>query len=413
MNYYELLGVTPQAGQAEIKSAFKQLALRYHPDRNPGNPEAEEKFKIINEAYHVLSDSILKARYDQKLFNQYSTEEERLEQAYREAARRRAAYQSRRPQSIYDRLGRFGWQDGYTSSRPYKIDKEYFKVQAYTLLLFLAIAGSIMGMVRLADYLKKQEYLKLKQQNDLVMQQADSLFKHEQYEKALSIMSDLVKKYPSEINYIRAESSMIDGVRKIAEWEFDKHSYKNAADKYILLLGYENNQRISTWYRISECHHALGNYELSINALKQIHKRDQNDIRVLLRIAQIYSRDLDQDSLALPYFNQCKAMFINRMENSFGKAFELVIRPETLPTIYFDIFEGRAKSNIKLNNFEDAYTDCKWALYLKPKESEMYYLRAVCRIATGRNYQICEDLKMAHKLGHLASNDLIRKYCSS
>jgi curved DNA-binding protein CbpA len=413
MNYYELLGVTPQASQAEIKSAFKQLALRYHPDRNPGNPEAEEKFKIINEAYHVLSDSILKARYDQKLFNQYSTEEERLEQAYREAARRRAAYQSRRPQSIYDRLGRFGWQDGYTSSRPYKIDKEYFKVQAYTLLLFLAIAGSIMGMVRLADYLKKQEYLKLKQQNDLVMQQADSLFKHEQYEKALSIMSDLVKKYPSEINYIRAESSMIDGVRKIAEWEFDKHSYKNAADKYILLLGYENNQRISTWYRISECHHALGNYELSINALKQIHKRDQNDIRVLLRIAQIYSRDLDQDSLALPYFNQCKAMFINRMEYSFGKAFELVIRPETLPTIYFDIFEGRAKSNIKLNNFEDAYTDCKWALYLKPKESEMYYLRAVCRIATGRNYQICEDLKMANKLGHLASNDLIRKYCSS
>ncbi len=412
MNFYELLGVTPQASQTDIKSAFKRLALQYHPDRNPDNPEAEEKFKIINEAYHVLSNEHLRFNYDQKLYGQYSTEEDRLRQAYRAAAQKRAAYQRRRPQSIYDRLGRFGWQDDYTASRPYKIDKEYFRVQAYTLFVFLIIAGSIMGVFRLVDYWKKQEYLKIKQANDLVMHQADSLFSKKQYEDALRLMNELVRKNPTEIIYIRAEASMLDGVRKLAEWEFDKRAFKDAADKYILLLGYENNQRLSTWQRISECHHALGNYQLSINALKQMHKRDQNDIRVLLRIAQIYAINMNDDSLALSYFDQCKSMFIKRMENSYGKAFELVIKPAGLPDIYFDIFEGRAKSNLKLNNFEEAYKDCKWALYLRPQAAEMYYLRAVSRIATGRNYFICEDLKMANKLGHSASNDLIRKYCS-
>jgi molecular chaperone DnaJ len=63
--YYEVLGIDKGASEIEIKKAFKKLALKYHPDRNPDNKEAEEKFKEINEAYQVLSDPEKKARYDQ------------------------------------------------------------------------------------------------------------------------------------------------------------------------------------------------------------------------------------------------------------------------------------------------------------------------------------------------------------
>ena len=55
-DYYKILGVDRKATESEIKSAFRKLALQYHPDRNPGNKTAEEKFKEINEAHEVLSD---------------------------------------------------------------------------------------------------------------------------------------------------------------------------------------------------------------------------------------------------------------------------------------------------------------------------------------------------------------------
>ncbi|WP_224248599.1 molecular chaperone DnaJ [Hyalangium gracile] len=63
-DYYEILGVQKNVSPQELKSAFRKVALQYHPDRNPGNKEAEEKFKEASEAYEVLSDPERRARYD-------------------------------------------------------------------------------------------------------------------------------------------------------------------------------------------------------------------------------------------------------------------------------------------------------------------------------------------------------------
>ena len=63
-DYYEVLGVSRDCGEQELKSAYRKLALKYHPDRNPGDSEAEERFKEASEAYQVLSDQDKRAAYD-------------------------------------------------------------------------------------------------------------------------------------------------------------------------------------------------------------------------------------------------------------------------------------------------------------------------------------------------------------
>ena len=68
-NYYEILGVTPNATEEEIKRSFRRLARQCHPDLNPGDKAAEERFKQIGEAYEILSDGDRRARYDQ--FSRY------------------------------------------------------------------------------------------------------------------------------------------------------------------------------------------------------------------------------------------------------------------------------------------------------------------------------------------------------
>ncbi|MDT3406746.1 UNVERIFIED_CONTAM: DnaJ-class molecular chaperone [Pseudacidovorax intermedius] len=64
-DYYEVLEISKSASADEIKKAYRKMAIKYHPDKNPGDKEAEEKFKEAAEAYEVLSDDQKRSRYDQ------------------------------------------------------------------------------------------------------------------------------------------------------------------------------------------------------------------------------------------------------------------------------------------------------------------------------------------------------------
>ena len=70
-NYYDILGVTEKAGAEEIKKVYRKLAQKYHPDRNPDKPDAEERFKEVQEAYDVLSDIQKRKQYDRMRKNPF------------------------------------------------------------------------------------------------------------------------------------------------------------------------------------------------------------------------------------------------------------------------------------------------------------------------------------------------------
>ena len=76
-DYYSVLGVSKDSSQPEIKKAYRKLALKYHPDKNQGNVDAEKKFKEISEAYHTLSDKESKYQYD-NIFDKFFPDNKEL-----------------------------------------------------------------------------------------------------------------------------------------------------------------------------------------------------------------------------------------------------------------------------------------------------------------------------------------------
>ena len=77
-DYYEVLGVEKTASEEEIKKAYRKIAIKYHPDRNPGDKQAEEKFKEAAEAYNILHDPQKRQQYDQST-DLWVAEQEALE----------------------------------------------------------------------------------------------------------------------------------------------------------------------------------------------------------------------------------------------------------------------------------------------------------------------------------------------
>ncbi len=98
-NFYTVLGIAYTATQEEIKKAYRKIALQFHPDRNPNNKEAEDKFKEAAEANETLSDPTKRSAYDFQL-KQEQLQQEQLRQAERarQEAAQRAAWVARQPQ---------------------------------------------------------------------------------------------------------------------------------------------------------------------------------------------------------------------------------------------------------------------------------------------------------------------------
>lgn len=94
-NFYTILNLNPEASSEEIRAAFKKLAMRFHPDRNPDNPKAEEKFKLINLAYQTLSNEQKRISYDYQIgvrtrsesYQHYYEAQEQVQQRYQDLYR--------------------------------------------------------------------------------------------------------------------------------------------------------------------------------------------------------------------------------------------------------------------------------------------------------------------------------------
>ncbi|WP_276374007.1 DnaJ domain-containing protein [Chryseolinea sp. H1M3-3] len=388
-NYYEILGITYSASAAEIRAAYKKLAMRYHPDHNPGSKEAEEMFKVVNEAYHTLSDGLKKSRYDSQINLTYATPLD-----YQREINKMRYYQWQRMQEKH-----------------YRIDKEYVKIQGLAFLVFTVIAGFCFAIIHSAQYYTEQQQLARFLATSNALKHVDTLFNKGQFDEAFKTIYELKTGDPLEYRYNYARDSLVHALRTMANQKFNTQDFSGAVQYYRVLKNHEDPASFETIRQLSLCQYYLGNYKESVQSLKQLHNLRPYNLELVYRIGMLNLEKLENPEEALYYFSYGKKIFKENLSEIYGAAFEVIMNPADAPDIYFDLFEARARTNIQLKNFEEAVTDCNWAIFLRRERSKPYILRATANVELQNLENVCTDLSTAKRLGDTEMEPMYKRYC--
>ncbi len=391
-DFYTVLEISRTADSTQIRTAYKRLAFLHHPDLNPGNPRSEERFKQINEAYHTLSDPVKKSRYDARL-NSFQAVDGYTDLQWR--SYRHQQYQR--------------WKQA--SEKRYTFDREYFKIQGLAFLTFLIISGFCYGLIHTVNYvyqLKDEENAK---QNRQLVSEANTLFTSGEIDEAFIMIRRLIVKDPLEYRFVVAYDSLLQELRTRAEQEFKESNLSSSLHHLHIIKRYEYPARFETLRRIAICEYNLEKYDSALNTLKQLHELQPWNFELVYQIGLISLVNTQQTEEALQYFTLGKKMFKESLSRKYGEAFEVVMNPADAPDIYYDLFEARARANLVLLNYEEAITDCNWAIFLRPQKAEGYKLRALSKAGAHELRTLCTDLKFARQYGALGIAELQKQYC--
>jgi curved DNA-binding protein CbpA len=393
-NFYQILGIDRSADSTTLRAAYKKMALLYHPDRNPGNKEAEEMFKVINEAYHVLSDSLKRSRYDAGLYGSSTSTSTQTEQYWRDIQRQQYAR----------------WYARQQTSR-YRFDREYFRIQGLAFLTFFIIASFCFGLIQTVNYIYALKQAETDRQNQKLVMHVNTLFNSGHVDEAFATLKKLRNEFPMEYRFYYTHDSLISAVRDRAENEFREHNYSTSLHFLEILQKQESPPRLETLRKLAVCEYQTGDFVNALQSLKHIYNQQPWNLELLYQIGMINQVNLEDDEQALYYFTLGKKIFKENLTRIYGSAFEIVMDPADAPGIYYEIFEARARTNLKLKHYYEAQTDCNWGIFLRPQKPVCYAYRAQAKASQNIQQGVCNDLAMAKKLGAENIDDLQRAYC--
>jgi tetratricopeptide (TPR) repeat protein len=274
------------------------------------------------------------------------------------------------------------------------------------------ISGFCFALVHTANYIVQQQQIKKWHANSLSLKKVNSLFGSGQFDDAFHLIETLNTQDPYEFRFIFARDSLVDVLKEMADHRFREKDFAGAVSYYFKLQHYEQPTRSETIQRISVCQFYLGNYQESLQALKHLHHQQPRNLQLVYEIGILNLDYLDNPEEGLAYFTLGKKLFKENLTQIYGEAFELIVNPSDVPDIYLDIFEGRARSNLLLKNYEDAVTDCNWAVFLRPGYGMGYYLRAKANAELNQTERICRDLEKAKARG-VNTIEMENKFCSA
>jgi curved DNA-binding protein CbpA len=357
LNHYQILGVSPTASEEEIKSAFKTLAKKYHPDKNSGNPAAEEQFKKINSAYQILSDKIKRQRYDY-ILNYQIEKQKNINNTTSTHRQRTNNHSSERKNS------------NFVKSKKVEENKKNSK---YLFIILSGFALFITAAIAFYFYMNKISALKCLEQGKKYAEVGQYVLAIESYSEAIDFNPSL-----SEAYIQRAEARMLlFKDTKGALLDFNQAIDNTSKSDYKL------------YFLRAKFYFKLKKYEEGLKDLEQAITINPTFDSLYFYKAEVNNYILQKPVLSI--LDYTKALSLNpKMKDAlFGRAIAKQNSTDNLGSIQ------------DFNRLISKY----------PEEGSYYYYRAYSKINTKDSSGACNDWEKAIYYYFHEGQEPYKKYC--
>ncbi|MEQ9467631.1 MAG: DnaJ domain-containing protein [Ekhidna sp.] len=375
-NYYHVLGLSENASPAEIKAAFKRLAVLYHPDKHPGRPEMEEKFKEINIAHQVLSDEYEKARFDLKLkYQQFSHSHQPPPYTY----------QTNRPHYGAPPRPRYYYQT--------KVDyRKNAIATAYAFGITFLIALVVMTGIWAKKTYDSHQMEKLLAERRSTFVEAKKQFETGDYHAAFETMTSLSFFHREEDDMKLFKDNMLNEIIEKGNRRFSNEEYTEAIALYELVQEfapempfYEVKQQLAEAYKLTN------QPQKAIEILNEFLVSEYEIITSLVKIAEIHHHQLKDSKEALDYLLIAHRLAVKRYKTFYGDGYALVINEKYVPKSHYYLYTQLADMYLVVGDAETSLKAADWNKYVWPDSASSYLTSANAYLALGRRWKACEE----------------------
>ena len=372
INYYKILGINERSSIKEIKMAFKKNAVKYHPDKNPNEPESGNKFKKINEAYQILSKPETKIIYDLKLKD-----------------------------TINDRQFNNPYTHPPTNTNQYPCERstinnqQDLKATAYAFGFIFIIAILTTSLIWTFRYIKHLEYKKIIENRKLIFEEAVHLHKIGELESSISKLNGLGKLNPDEEDIKTYKNQLLNKVLENADQAYLNGNYKNSIFFYEILARNVPNRKIIFQQELAMSYKEAEMPYKAINEFQDLLDNGYNFIIVYMYMAEIYRDNLNDLGQSIKYFEKAGKVAVEHYESIYGKAYPLFLTAKKIPASHYRLFTGIAETYLLDGQYEKAIKTTDWNLQIWKDSVSNYKIRAKCLMAQDKPQAACQFYKKA------------------
>jgi len=389
-NHYHILGISESASDQEIRLAYRQMAVKYHPDKHAGDPQMEEMFKQVNRAYQVLSDPYQKAQFDLQLHYQRFNQHQQTT-TYTPPATKTKHY-GRRP---------------YYKGRKVNY-RENNKATLYAFLITFAIALVVMFAKSMYDFYLQKKYEALLASRREVYREAVADYKKDSIRQSLLKLSDLAPFKKEEKDMQTFKNELLQEVIFKGEANYNQQNFDKAVRYYELVEQFSPYRPLTMRARLAQSYRFTGQPIRSIHKFKELIEADYKVVATLREMSEVYRYELDNTEEALRYLELARSVVIDQYESRFGKAYMVVVNAQIVPAHHYYLYRDLAEMYNETNQPANARGVTNWMKHVWPDSAAIYALSGQTKMLQKLRNAACRDYRTAVSLGFEGS---LPEYC--